>query len=65
MNKKTLDLAEKLRNSDNSTNEFQMNKKRLESAGLRERGMNLDAAEKLRKSDNPKKKKKLKSAAGL
>jgi hypothetical protein len=30
-----------------------MNKKTLESAGLRERDMNLDAAEKLRKSDNP------------
>jgi hypothetical protein len=40
-----------------------MNKKTLESAGLRERGMNLDAAEKLRKSDQ--KRKTLESAAGL
>jgi hypothetical protein len=40
-----------------------MNKKTLESAGLRERCMNLDAAEKLRKSDQ--KKTTLESAAGL
>jgi hypothetical protein len=47
------DAAEKLRKSDNPTNEFQMNRKTLDSAGLRERHESRCTAEKLRKSDNP------------